>query len=135
MTCAESRPPSSRGFTLLEVLVALAIVTLALAALVRAGGQAGDVTGRMERKTLAHWVAMNQLDQLQATRSWPAPGEQSGLIAMAGENWQWRRRVVATQDPQVRRVELTVGRDGEPRLAEVTGFLARRVAAAGEASR
>ena len=128
-------PDGNRGFTLLEVLVALAIVTLALAALVRAGGQAGDVTGHMERKTLAHWVAMNELNQLQAARGWPATGERSGHIAMAGINWAWRRKVSGTEDPQVRRVELTVGRDGEERLAQVTGFLARQVPAGGGAAR
>jgi len=120
-----ARPERCAGFTLLEVLVALAIVTLALAALVRSGAQSGQVAGRLERQTLAHWVAMNRMTELQLGNNPVAPGEREGMITMAGIDWQWRQQITTTPDPEVLAVDLVVSRAGEPRLAQLHGYLAR----------
>lgn len=113
----------SRGFTLLEVLVALAIVAVALAALVRTGAQATDNTAYLERKTFAHWVAMNQLVELQATGAGLSKGRSEGTEEMAGIEWQWQRTVKPTPDAKLMQVEFTVGRDDEPQLVILSGFV------------
>lgn len=114
---------TARGFTLLEVLVALAIVAVALAALVRTGAQATDNTGYLERKTFAHWVAMNQLTELQATGQGLARGRSEGTEEMAGIEWHWQRSVKPTPDPRLMQVDIVVGREGEPQLVTLSGFV------------
>jgi general secretion pathway protein I len=113
----------TRGFTLLEVLVALAIVSVALAGLVRTGAQASDTTAYLERKTFAHWVAMNHFAELQATEQRLSKGRSKGVAEMAGLEWQWQRVVKATPDPRLVQVELVVGRAEEPELTVLTGYL------------
>jgi general secretion pathway protein I len=113
----------NRGFTLLEVLVALAIVTIALVGLVRTGAQATDTTAYLERRTFAHWVAMNQFAQLQAAGLRLRKGRTQGTDEMAGLKWRWQRTVKATPDPLLVQVEFVVGREDEPQLAVLTGYL------------
>lgn len=112
-----------RGFTLLEVLVALAIVSVALAALVRSGAQATDTTAYLERKTFAHWVAMNQMAELQAADARPAKGRKNGVAEMAGVEWRWQRIVKPTPDAKLVQVDIIVGREDEPQLVTLSGFL------------
>ena len=117
----------ARGFTLLEVLIALTVVAVALAAAVRIGGTASINAARLEGKTFGHWVAMNRMEELRAERLWPGTGTRSGTEEMAGRIWEWRQRVENTADPNVRRVEIEVTRDDEPDavLAVLTGFVGR----------
>lgn len=112
----------SGGFTLLEILVALAIVTVVLASLVNLAAQASHNAGYLERKTLAHWVAMNRMSQLQATRAHPPKGRKQGKEMLAGIEWQWRQSVKPTPDRRVVQVEFVVGQGDEPRLAVLTGY-------------
>jgi len=112
----------SSGFTLLEILVALAIVSVVLASLVNLAAQASHNAGYLERKTLAHWVAMNQMAQLQATRAHPPKGRKQGKETLGGIEWQWQRSVKPTPDRQVVQVEFVVGQGDEPRLAVLAGY-------------
>ncbi len=111
-----------RGFTLLEILVALAIVSVVLASLVQLAAQASHNAGYLERKTLAHWVAMNRMAELQATRAHLPTGRKQGTETLAGIEWTWRRSVKPTPDRQVVQVEFVVGQGDEPSLAVLTGF-------------
>jgi general secretion pathway protein I len=114
------------GFTLLEVLVALALLAVALAAALRVAAQsAGDVSYLRER-TFAEWVGHNEIERARLARDWPAPGVTRGSALMGGEEWVWERRVTPAGDTDLRRVEVGVrsGRGGEP-LASLTGFVRR----------
>lgn len=99
---------SSRGFTLLEVMVALAILTVALAAALRAAGVASQTGTDLRQRMLAGWVAENRLAELRALALWPAPGETGGEVVMGGESLRWRQVVTTTVNSRFRRVELTV---------------------------
>jgi general secretion pathway protein I len=115
-----------RGFTLVEVLVALAILAIALAAGSRASALMANSSSELRERLLAGWVAQNRLAELQARRAWPATGTREGEAEQAGLNLAWRETVSTTPNPAFRRVEISVGRPGDAhRLAQLTGYLAR----------
>lgn len=78
------------GFTLLEVLVALAVLALALAAGIKAAGSNIDNAAYLRDRTLAHWVAMNKLTEMQVFNKFPATGTtERGSLLWAGSEWYW----------------------------------------------
>lgn len=113
------------GFTLLEVLVALAILAIALTAILRTTAQHIDNAIYLREKTIAHWVAMNVFTELQVTNQWLAMGESSGKTAMAKQEWYWKIRVSATPDPELRRIEIQVKKqaDDKEAIEILVGFL------------
>jgi general secretion pathway protein I len=117
-----------RGFTLIEVLVALAVVALALLGLTRvATMQVRDFDALRER-TLAGWVAANVLEETRLAASLPATGRSDGRVEFAARSWRWTRDVSGTPDAQMRRVVIRVfaGDDGEP-VASLSGFAGSEV--------
>ena len=120
-----SRHPSS-GFTLLEVLVALAVLALTLGAVIKA---AGDYTGNqahLRDRTMATWVARNVLVGQQLENAWPDVGEIKGSTEMAEREWRWLVIVSQTEEQELRRLDVEVrpfeDADAEP-LAVLSGFL------------
>ena len=84
---------SIQAFTLLEVLVALAVASIGLAAVIKvAGGNAYNAQYLQER-TLAQWVAMNQLAVVQGLNGLPDKGKTSGQEDLGGRTWYWRQEV------------------------------------------
>ncbi len=117
----------ARGFTLLEVLVALAIVAIALAAVVRIGGTAALNAARLEDKTFADWVALNRLEELRLATTWPSTGSLSGSEEMGGRVWRWTQQVQNTDDESVRKVEIQVASDDarDAPIDSLVGFVGR----------
>ena len=116
----------ARGFTLLEVLIAIAVIALALTALVRASGQQADALGRERELTLATWVAQDALAELRLREPFPPTGRRSGRAEQAGLAWRWELAVSGTDQPAVRRLEIGVYRaeaakDEQP-VVSITGF-------------
>jgi general secretion pathway protein I len=101
------------GFTLLEILVALAILAVALSAAIRASSAAIQTAGDLRQRVLAGWVAENRLAELRALRVWPATGVSEGEVEMVGERLQWRQTVTATPNVRFRRLEVAVVRPGD----------------------
>ncbi len=92
---------ASRGFTLVEILVALAILAVALAAGMRAVAQSADGATLLKQRTLALWVAQNRLAVAQLASPWPAPGLRDGEAVQAGARFVWRETVSGTPNPDV----------------------------------
>ncbi len=117
-----------RGFTLVEILVALAIVAVALAAGMRALAQAADGASALKSRTLALWVAQNVLARAEMSAPAPPLGESAGEETQAGARFAWRATVSATPNPAFRRVDVVVGDPAVPgyALAELTGFVGER---------
>lgn len=99
----------STGFTLLEVLVALAVFAVAAIALMKVSESQLQLSNRLEEKTFAHWVALNMVSEMQANQDWPALGEQTGKVAMAGREWKVVVKTLATPVNRVRRIDVAVG--------------------------
>lgn len=123
-------PPEHKtqgGFTLLEILVALAILAIALGAIIKVSSNQAINTAHLQEKTLAHWVAMNQIAQLQLDRQWPSTGTLQGTEEMAEHKWYWRALISTTPDARVRQLQLQVFReeDDESPLTTLTSFLSQ----------
>lgn len=115
----------ARAFTLIEVLVALAILAVALAAGMRAVAQSADGATSLKMRTLALWVAQNRLAQAQLADPWPAGGTSNGDETQAGTRLAWRETVSNTPNPAFRRVEIVVAEPGVPdyALARLVGYI------------
>ena len=122
-------PMLSRGFTLLEVLVALTILALALMATLRAGAVAAQNAGEIRQRQLADWVALDRIEEHHARRDWLPVGSTSGEATQGGSRFRWEEVISGTPNAQFRRIEIRV-RDAEhpdasSTLAKVTGFLTK----------
>ena len=97
-----------RAFTLLEVLVALAIFATVAAAVLTAATSSVRNAARLEEKALAGWIADNQLVELQLQRPSPGTGRNQREVSYAGRDWQLQEAIDSTSDPAMRRVTLWV---------------------------
>lgn len=141
---------AQRGFTLLEAIIALAIVAMALPALITLVMTQLDGSAAIRDKTYAYWVAENQLTRVRllqqqkakkALSNYSVPEKDSGLVDLAGLRWQWQLNTIALDTlpvPGFKRVEITVRLMGtadgvslgsamvdqnQPALARLTGYI------------
>jgi general secretion pathway protein I len=113
-----------RGFTLLEILVALAVLAIALTASIRAVGHSIDSATALRERTLAQWVAEDRLTRHLVERSFPAIDTTEGTAEMGGITWSWREQVSSTPVAKLRRVEVSVAAPGrKDSIVQLTGFV------------
>lgn len=114
-----------RGFTLIEVLVALAIVAVALAAGFRSVAQSAETATALKARTLALWIAQNRLAAAQLEVPAPGVGDSDGNEVQAGALFSWHRSVGGTPNPAFRRIEITVADASRPDyvLARLVGYI------------
>jgi general secretion pathway protein I len=122
----------ARAFTLVEVLVALALLAVALTAGMRALAQSADSAGNLKARTLALWVAQNRLAAAQLASPPPPSGRSSGEESQANARFGWAVEVSATPNAAFRKIEISVAEADRPDyvLARIVGYLGP-----GEASR
>ncbi|HVS77205.1 MAG TPA: type II secretion system minor pseudopilin GspI [Steroidobacteraceae bacterium] len=129
-------PTRARGFTLIEVLVALAIVAIGMAAVLEALTSSANTAMYLQDKTFAEWVAFNRIETVRLTSSNPPPdGDSNGTVDYAGRSWEWRQKVSdLEQAPGVRRIVVDVrpagSKAGDDRgwYASATGFAGNAIA-------
>lgn len=123
-TCASAR--SAAGFTLIEVLVALAIVAIGLVAALRAVGSVATNTGALHARLLAGWSADNAITMLHLQRGWPPFGTTSSLCPQGGLALVCDMTVTPTPNPAFRRVEVSVrsAATGKTMLADLVTVVA-----------
>lgn len=98
----------ARGFTLIEVLVALTILAVALTAAMRAMGSMIDAGASLQQRMLAGWSADNQLAMLRLGKVWPDPGTRGGACPQGGLDFYCELTISSTPNPAFRRVEVAV---------------------------
>ncbi|MFO1427525.1 MAG: type II secretion system minor pseudopilin GspI [Steroidobacteraceae bacterium] len=98
----------ARGFTLIEVLVALVIVAAGAAAVLAALSSAATSTSYLRDKTFAQWIADNRMSETRLASTAPATGTRSGDVEFGGQRWQWQQRITDTEFPGVRRIDVSV---------------------------
>lgn len=119
----------SAGFTLIEILVALAVIAIGTVAVAAAvSGNVGNAAYIQDR-TLAHWVAMNKVAELQVAQQWPSTGTERGDSLLASQEWNWEVKVSDTDDPDVRRIDVQVfadhDQDQKQPLASLVAYIGR----------
>ena len=100
----------ARGFTLIEVLVALLIVALGMGAAFKALSSAAESTIQMRERTFAAWVGFNQLETVRLKAGSPVNGKQEREVEFAGSHWHWQQTVEDMQLPGVKRITIQVRR-------------------------
>jgi general secretion pathway protein I len=120
-----------RGFTLLEVMIAMVIFAIAALALLNAQNSQITTDQHLRDKTIAHWVALNQLAEMRLQKRFPDVGESTDTASMGNAEWQLTIKVQATPTGNVRLVIIsvapksdTLGDKADP-VTVVTGFLPR----------
>nr|WP_246796327.1 type II secretion system minor pseudopilin GspI [Burkholderia perseverans] len=114
LTFARRAPrAAAHGFTMIEVLIALAIIAVALAASIRAVGTLASNSGALNDRLLASWSADNALGQLRLVHAWPDVGEQQFDCSQGNVALTCTERVSSTPNPTFRRVEVAVRKTGE----------------------
>jgi len=113
------------GFTLVEVLVALAIIAIALMSALRAAGQGTNNVAELRSRLLAGWIAENRLAEHRARADWLPLGMQRGKDSEGGLEFVWREEVIATPNPACRRITIDIFADADEShsLAHLFGFI------------
>jgi general secretion pathway protein I len=104
---------NARGFTLIEVLIALAIVAMAVGALLGTLTSAASNVSYLRDKTLAEWVALNRLAEIRISQQMPDKGKRAGSAVMGGMRWQWEQEVVELPVKGMFRVDVRARPTGE----------------------
>jgi general secretion pathway protein I len=128
MTCKNrGRNPVSAGFTLIEILVAVAILAVALAAVQRAGSLATDSARETRARLAATWAASNRVAEVRARGQFPSPASNRLDVEQAGLRLVIDETVTDTPNPAIRRLDLAVSDAREPGrvLANLTAFVGK----------
>ena len=120
-------PRADRGFTLLEVLIALLVLGVTLTALIHAASVSTRDFAGMRERTLAGWVAANVLTETRLKENNPAPGRRDGRVRSGGRDWEWTLDVQPTAEEGISRLDVQVYADAERTdpVARLTGFTSR----------
>ncbi|MDD2701491.1 MAG: type II secretion system minor pseudopilin GspI [Sideroxydans sp.] len=114
-----------QGFTLLEVLVALAILAITMAAVSRTSSSSIHHAEALRTRITADWVAQNRLALHQARGDWLPTGIQNGEEEQAGQTFPWREEIIATPNPSMRRIVIQVSdpSDANHTVREASAYL------------
>ena len=116
----------SRGFTLLETLVALLILAVALTATFRALGATTASAASLQSHLVGDWVAANRLAELRASDAWPDVGNGQGEATQGGRLFHWKEEIKITPNPLFRRVDIAVyADDGGNAVSRLSGFMVK----------
>jgi general secretion pathway protein I len=117
---------SEKGFTLLEILVALAVLSIALMAALKTSGEAIRTSTALKERALAQWVMVNRVAELELDKTWIELGTTRGKELMGGQTWYWVISAEKTPDPDIRKAEVSVGLEEKTKpLVSMVAFLDR----------
>jgi general secretion pathway protein I len=116
------------GFTLIEVMVALAIIALSLLAVSGVMGDMIDKSNAMREKTFASWIAQNKIAEMRLANILPDVSVTSGEVEYANSTWYWRAEISETGIENLFRVNVTVSYpDNNTKVRTVTGLIGEPV--------
>ncbi len=119
---------TKKGFTLVEVMVALTIVAFSLTAIAASMNQMIDAATAMRERTYASWIAQNKITEMRLANILPEVSSTSGEVDYANSDWSWRAVVSETGIENFYRVDVSVSHAGEEYVIRtVTGFIGEPV--------
>jgi general secretion pathway protein I len=115
------------GFTLIEVMLAMAVFAIAGVALLGVADNNYRHISHIEEQMFANWVASNQLVEVSLDKSWPPKNNRKGKVEMAGRTWYWQQKVIKTTNKELRAVNMQVrlNEDDELVSASLMTYLAQ----------
>ncbi|MGH8530607.1 MAG: type II secretion system minor pseudopilin GspI [Nevskiales bacterium] len=118
------------GFTLIEVLVSVAILALALGAVITAGSRYVDNTVYLREKTLATWIAHNVIVEATLQQRFPDKGKEEDEVEFANRKWTWVAETQETPDPDLRRMDVSIwlaeaDEDEDGAIVTISAFVPR----------
>jgi general secretion pathway protein I len=115
------------GFTLIEVMLAMAVFAVAGVALLGVADNNYRHISLLEEKMLANWVASNQLVELSLATTWPPKNNRKGNVEMAGRTWYWQQKVIKTDNNLLQQVimEVRLNEDDELVSASLETYLSQ----------
>jgi len=118
----------SKGFTLIEVMLAMAVFAIAGVAMLGAASNNFANLGQLEEKMVANWIASNQLVATSLDKTWPPKNNKKGKVEMAGKEWFWQQKVLKTNDNDMRAVtmEIRVNESDKSAVTSLTTYVAKR---------
>ncbi|MBI1422784.1 MAG: type II secretion system protein GspI [Gammaproteobacteria bacterium] len=123
------RTTTQRGFTLMEVLVAMVVLSFGMMAVIKVVSEVSTSAIQLQDKTYAQWVALNKVAEMRLQTTWPSTGKSEGVMAMAGRDWHWAMEIKNTDDKDVRKLEVSVNpeseKDSKVATIVVTAFLGK----------
>ena len=116
-----------RGFTLIEVMLAMAVFSIAGLALLGASSNNARNMGHLETKMFANWVASNQLVSASLVDTWPPKNNAKGEVELAGRPWFWQQKVMKTTNNDMRAIvmEVRLNLDDELAVASLTTYVSK----------
>ncbi|MBL4899792.1 MAG: type II secretion system minor pseudopilin GspI [Colwellia sp.] len=117
----------SLGFTLIEVMLAMAVFSIAGIALLNTATNNARNMGYLEDKMFANWVAANQLVATHLVEKWPPKNNLKGAVELAGRTWFWQQRVSKTTDKNMREIvmEIRLKEGNELAISSFTTYVSK----------
>jgi general secretion pathway protein I len=103
---------TGRGFTLIEVVVALFVIAIGIGALLTTLASSADSVGHLRDKSFAEWIALNRISELRLASVRPGPGTTQGEAEYARMKWRWRQQISDQGMAGIWRIDVSVGRAG-----------------------
>jgi len=117
-----------RAFTLVEVMVALAIIALSLTAVAAKMSRMIDTSNSMRERTYASWIAQNKIAEMRLANVLPEVSATSGEVDYAHTTWRWRAVVSESGIENLFRVDVEISdASGDAVIRKVTGFIGEPV--------
>ena len=115
-----------KAFTLIEVMVVLMVIVISLLAIIDSASSSTWRAGYLKEKTIAGWVAQNQIALYRGKKTWGSVSNTSGKVTMAEVDWEWKMKISETDDDELRRIDVEVYLEDDDGIkASATGFIGK----------